>query len=176
MIRLYILIIIILTSIIVGCKKDDSNIQTGNTSNNYPSFTGYTSTDNSGVPTGLNDPTDWTNDTNWVYSEENLFPQLQFLTSDFEAYSNIEVHPAYPNPASSNPSVQITKASDVLLSFKVVNSTFNVIASMDSIYSNAFTINTETIISPADTMIRIYYLLERNDSCLYKGHGDIKIN
>lgn len=176
MMKHYILITVILTSFLVGCKKDDSNIQTGSTLTNYPLFTGYTSTDNNGAPTWLTDSTDWTNDTSWISSEKSLFPQYLYLTHDFEPYSSIQFHPAYPNPTTSTTNFYLTKATDIRLSFKVVNSNFNVIASSDSIYSNSFGVNTAAIISPVDTMIRIYYIFERNDSCLYKGHGDIKID
>lgn len=160
----------------VGCKKDNTNNPSSGSSTNFPLFTGYTSTDNSGVPMGLTDPTDWINDTNWLPSEENLFPQYQNLINDFEHDTTIQIYPAYPNPTSSVTFFQLSKESDVRFSFRVVNKNFNTIASADSLYINSFGINTIDIASPTDTMVRIYYFFERNDSCLYKGHGDIKIN
>jgi len=125
---------------------------------------------------GLTDPSDWTNDTNWVSSEENLFPQFQNLITDFAPYPNIQIFPAYPNPTASVTNFQLSKDSDVRFSFSVVNENFNVLASSDSLYTNAFALNTTGIASAADTMIRVYYYFERNDSCLYKGHGDLRIN
>lgn len=168
----------ILSITLVGCNKEETGPQTGasGSSGNYPSFTGYTSTDNNGMLTAYYDSTDWENDTNWISVEENLFPEFPNLVSDFEAYSSVGIFPAYPNPTSSATYFQLSKESNVRFSYRVVNKNFITIASSDSVYNNSFGLNTMNVVSPTDTMVRVYYFFERNDSCLYKGHGDLKIN
>lgn len=169
-------IVLALSILVVGCKKEDTNnTTTGNTSQ-FPVFSGYTATDMNAVPMGSADTTDWTHDNSWLTSEKNLFPQLQNMTSNFEPYASIYMFPAFPNPISATTNFLLSKESDVRFSFRVVNKNFNVLLSQDSMYSSTFALNTAGLTSSTDTMVRIYYLFERNDSCLFKGHGDLKIN
>jgi hypothetical protein len=70
--------------------------------------------------------------------------------------------------------LSITKESDMRISFRVVD--FNIIVSADSMYANLFAVDLSTVLDPADTLVRMYYFLERYDSCLYKGHGDFRMN
>lgn len=95
----------ILSITLIGCNKEETGPQTGagGGSGNYPSFTGYTSTDNNGMLTAYYDSTDWENDINWISVEENLFQEFPNLVSDIEAYSSVEIFPAYPNQLLQRP-------------------------------------------------------------------------
>jgi len=171
--RIYLSLIISFTFLLLGCQKEEPK---GGNSPGYPNISGYTATDNNGNLMGLIDESDWIYDSNWSIGVENLFPEFQNLVNDFGHYSTIQMYPGYPNPTSSASYFSMIKDNDIRVSFRVVNKYHQVIASADSMYSSTFGVNTPAIVSSTDTLIRIYYFFERNDSCLYKGHGDIKVN
>lgn len=162
---------------ILGCKKEDNNIVSGGTQNsNTPPFNGYTATDITGVPMGLTDSTDWTTNDTWLTVEKELFDDYESFVNNCPLDSNLTVYPAYPNPTADLFFLTFVKDSSARFRIRIVNQQFDKLISADSIYSNNIAIDLNGLITSSDTMVRAYYMFVLNDSCLFKGHGDIKIN
>lgn len=159
----------------LSCKKEVEEVLGTQATYNLPTFSGYTPTDANGVIMGTADATDWTNDATWTADEENLFPELANLTTGFPAYTSIQFHPSFPNPTSGASNFAVTKDSDMKISFRLVDSQGTILTQSSSQFAVPFAINTGGL-STSDTLIRLYYIIERNDSLLYRGHGDIRKN
>ena len=59
---------------------------------------------------------------------------------------------------------------------RLVNQEFDILVATDSIYSKNMAFKLDELNISANSMLRLYYMFVRNDSCLFKGHGDIKTN
>ncbi len=133
-------------------------------------FKGITQTDNNGwVMT--NDATDWVISELWNEKENSLFPESNVSSCDtsndsFTVYS-------YPNPCYGVFSLIITKPAESRFAFRIVDRNYNVLLSLDSVYSNGLSIDVRGFNIVNDT-VRMYYKFF-NPDCELKGHGDIKI-
>ena len=68
------------------------------------------------------------------------------------------------------------KDTTSLLRIRLVDQEFNILVEADSIVSNSMAFNLDQVNRGPGPLFRLYYMIVRNDSCLFKGHGDIKIN
>ncbi len=170
----HLFLLLSISLLLLNCKKEKVN--TSNSTGTYPLLSDYTATDNYGVSMGKTDATDWNNDLNWLSSEQNLFSNFGSLIKTVNPYNTISFKPAFPNPTGSNVNFYFVKPSNVKFYYRLVNKDFKVIQSGDSILYDVFKMAISDIVSKSDTMVRMYYYFERNDSCLYKGHGDLKVN
>ena len=157
--------------VFVGCEKEENH------SSDIPTFSGYTATDIFGVPMGLTDTTDWTNDDVWLAVEKKLFANYESYINNCFFDSKTSIYPSYPNPTVNRLFyISVIKDSNTMYMIRVVNKHFDKLILEDSISRKTIIFNLTGLTQDSDTMLRAYYMFIRNDSCLYKGHGDIKIN
>lgn len=174
--KLYIVLFIAIF-FITGCEKDKNNPASDGTQNNsIPIFSGYSATDNTGLPVFLGDSTDWTSIDHWVTIEKELFEDYETLVHTHQLFPNLYVYPGYPNPTTNTFFIPFVKDSMAWFKLRIVNQKFETLVAEDSIYSNNVGLALNEFNQNSEKMLRAYYMCIRNDSCLFKGHGDIKIN
>jgi arginyl-tRNA--protein-N-Asp/Glu arginylyltransferase len=83
------------------------------------------------------------------------------------------IHPSYLNHYSTKFNLGFTKPAGSRFAFRIVDRNYNVILSLDSVYSNGLLIDVQGFDITNDT-VRMYYKFFGPD-CELKGHGDIKI-
>ena len=159
--------------IVTSCKKEEIK---ESTNENIPTFTGYTSTDEVGYPMGLTDNSDWTLDDSWSTIEKELFNDYNSYNDDCTLDSNIKIRPGYPNAASDVFSISLVKDSTIKFKIRLVNQKFETLASLDSLSHNSIAFDVSEPRSNSESMLRVYYMFIKESNCLYKGHGDIKLN
>ena len=163
--------------IFFGCKKDKKVSGSGSVGASTPVvFSGFTVTDNLGAANGVVDSTDWTYDKSWTQSEKQLFMGFKSNLDSCFKDAGISIFPAYANPTTGTFSLAHKPVSNTLLNLRIVNKKFEKIVSADSVSSGTIAIKLDGLINNTDTLVRVYYLFTRNDSCVYKGHGDVRVN
>jgi hypothetical protein len=144
----------------------------------YPTFANYTSTDIQGQIISAADSDDWRKNDLWVGNVASLISYSNnYVPCDADTQSI--VYPAYPNPTNGIVNLSFDIEPTTAVTYRIVNQTFNVIASGDTIKStsNNLTIPVDlTAQVTANELVRVYYAIIKNNSCAYRGHGDIKIN
>jgi hypothetical protein len=150
-------------------------------------FTGITETSVTGDIIGNIDSSDWTLDYSWSQVEKNLFSNYNDLTHNYNVYDMIILQ--YPNPIYDNLVILIGSIENVNITMIVVDNQFNQIitdsydiggsptfqdsSSVMSLFASHRNYNLSLHISPGITR-RFYYIATRNDTCFYKGHGDVR--
>ena len=81
---------------------------------------------------------------------------------------------AYPNPAFNILTIFTEGTVDVTMI--LVDNQFNEILTSNHQAGSYQTSVDVSSINTSNNLIRFYYIATRNDTCFYKGHGDIKIN
>lgn len=154
---------IVLFTLLNGCGEDSGYYPPG--SRFY--FEGLTITDPGGFVI-YRDTTDWRTDDKWLKRESNLFSSI-YQTNCIPNY-NYRVG-AEPNPCGRFFEVGFDVGPSARVELRMVNSYFNTIISLDSIFgpiafdSDYFKIK--------DT-VRLYYRFIEG-KCEFRGHGDILI-
>ena len=170
-------ILLLATLFIISCKKE-KNDEAINQS--IPTFTGYTSTAEDGSPTNLHkDTSDWTLNDKWSTIEKELFEDYDSYNESCILDSNIKIYPGFPNSAGEIFNISIVSDSTVKFKIKIVNQKFEVLTltTQDSIDDyNLISFHIEDVKASSDVMLRVYYIFITNNNCLFKGHGDIKLN
>lgn len=170
------ILLLLLLTIFWGCNKEDDKSDQDDQLV-FPAFSGYTHTDPIGYVLGEPDETDWTYDENWVQAEKDLFEDYASFYHVSSYDTSIKLHAAYPNPLTDIIfNLEYLKDPGVYLSVRLVNQEFEPLIKADSIKSNSVSFKMDEFSISSNTLIRVYYLFFRNDSCLYKGHGDIMVN
>ena len=130
------------------------------------------------VPTGPQDPTDWTQDGNWNSTEENLFAGLglDFNTTPQGTASSLS---AYPNPATTATTFQYALPKAVSCRVVAVDQTYTVMYSNSvggsvPVASQSLTLDLQAF--PKGQRYRLYYVFYNGSIVYYKGHGDIKVD
>lgn len=147
-----------------SCDEDDEIIA-------FPTFTGFSLTDDNGQALSNPDTTDWRVDDSWEQVEKGLFdlPELPLCSGDGA------VSPAFPNPCGSVLSFRFISTANTTGYFRVVDKDFNVLIESDSVPFEAgpkiISLNFSTVV--ADT-VRLYYRIV-NGNCEYRGHGDVLV-
>jgi hypothetical protein len=150
MARINIFTLIILT-LLLCCEKNNNKVS-------KIEFKNITYRDIYGAIAGQTDTTDWRFDDRWLSKENELFTSTLLIKS-CDHNDNFKIY-AYPNPCEGIFNIHIEKDENSILLYRLVDSDFNIIISSDS-----------------TTIYRLYYqLLNINNECIYKGHGDIMIN
>jgi hypothetical protein len=162
--------------IIIGCNKEENNSIPTDNQNIIPTFSGYTAMDEVGNPIGVADTSDWTNDDDWMIEEKALFEDYESLSHKIPFDTGLKIHPAFPNPCSEIFLLALVKDSITMFRAKLVNQKFDILIAADSIYNKTMMFKLDELNISTDSMLRLYYMFIKDDSCLYKGHGDIKIN
>lgn len=167
----------IIALLVSGCKKKDHTPAEATAPlSRLPLFSGYTSTDNVGVPTGLTDATDWRTDDTWSDMEKALFANYSIYNDNCAPDTGISIQPAYPNPSSNVFFLAMEKDSATWFGIRVVNQDADVLIATDSIYPSNIVFDLSGLTTPSDSLVRAYYMFVRSDSCMFKGHGDIWVN
>ena len=169
-----------------ACEEEDA-------APSLPIFTGITETQSTGEIVGNIDSSDWTLDYSWSQVEKNLFSNYNDLTHNYNVYNMIML--AYPNPTYDVVEIAIGSIENVNITMIVVDNQFNQIITdsydivggpplpQDSLTGNV-TIDDSFVsrhsyslqlhpIAPGNNLRRFYYIATRNDTCFYKGHGDV---
>lgn len=156
---------IVVMSVLFSCDKDAEN--------GIPEFTGITSTDQNAVIIGGVDTTDWRENETWLQIEKDLFSDFSNLTFNYTSDSTMMVSPAFPNPCSDILNLNYQKDSSVELQLRIVDEDFNLLFSLNSIYSDAISISLNDINSlNTGDKFRVYYIFKQGNTCIAKGHGD----
>tara|TARA_B100000795_G_scaffold146411_1_gene109688 strand:- start:470 stop:994 length:525 start_codon:yes stop_codon:yes gene_type:complete len=166
-----------------------NSCQQNNSTPSSPLITGITEIDAVGDTVGNIDSSDWTLDYSWSQVEKNLFSNYNDLTHNYNVYNMIML--AYPNPTYDVVNIGIGSIDNVNITMIVVDNQFNqiIIDSYDIVgglplpqdslsvtdvgpfYSfRAYSLHS---IAPGNNLRRFYYIATRNDTCFYKGHGDV---
>lgn len=137
-------------------------------------FTKITQRNAFAEPVGEPDATDWMLMEDWSAREKKLF-------STYNTYKHPEIANvpmdllAYPNPAPGllffhNPHINLQTKMHV----RFVDKKLKVLAKINDIqaYSTSFDLQQR---AAGNEYVRMYYMLIRNDSCIAKGHGDIRL-
>lgn len=147
-----------------SCDEDDEIIA-------FPTFTGFSLTDDNGQALSNPDTTDWRVDDSWEQEEKGLFefPDLPLCSGDGA------VSPVYPNPCGNVLNFRFVSSASTMGYFRVVDKDFNVLIESDSVPFEAgpkiISLNFSTVV--ADT-VRLYYRIV-NGNCEYRGHGDVLV-
>lgn len=152
--------LVLVQAFLFSCTKDEFISKESNIN-----FGGITTTDVQGVPI-LIDSTDWNTDDSWNDKEAKLFNK-KFKTDclpGFEYFIGI-----FPNPNNGNFMVILDKPDNAIFDLRLVDRTYNVVLSKDSVASKQFNLNLTNITK--DTF-RMYYKFI-NAGCEFRGHGDI---
>lgn len=155
-----------------SCKDKNSNPSSNSST---PIISGYTATDNNGNLNGLVDNSDWTFTSDWVGQEFDLFEYSDSINY-FLQDSTIVMHPAFPNSNSGIFHLNYQKETHTYFNIRVINKNWEVLISADSIVGNNIALDVQGLVDNSGEMVRVYYMFTKNDSCLYKGHGDIQLN
>ncbi len=155
-----------------------------------------------GAEIGEIDTSDWGFDDTWTNKENSLFSDSMFTKScRHNVYYGIL---GYPNPCKGLFVVHFYKDERTLIKmgifdlqeklvfkYRIVDKYFRIMTSVDSVLNNSYSFNFRQYLPdiiynqdsvpdnkqmPADSVFRVYYqLLDINNECIYKGHGDIII-
>ena len=156
-----------------SCEKEHTP---SNSHNSIPVFSGYTATDKYGVKTGLEDATDWTYDDIFLAREFDLFTPMDSTLAYYVHDSDIWVSPAFPNSNSGLFSLTSQSPNEVYWHLRVVNQRWETLITVDSVNAHTLNFNLQGLTDSSDEFVRVYYFFTQNDSCVYKGHGDIKLD
>jgi len=117
------------------------------------------------------DTTDWRLDDEWNETEHTLFEETAEKPCNSVTDSFFIL--AYPNPCGSVLRIDLYKPDTMRLAYRIVDSNLDILMARDSVYSNSFVINANSL-GGSNDIVRMYYkLIDRN--CELKGHGDIKL-
>lgn len=168
------LFVLVLTSILLaGCRKDDSS-RCGNSSSCLPAFRGYTVTAIDGWPYGAVDETDWLAEGTWTQEEEKLFAGIDLEGKNCSANQAPTIRPAYPNPTEGTFAFSTVEDSGTVVAVRLVNQDGNILATDEFEVGSGYNFMIEDKVRPRE-LIRLYYVFTTEEGCIYKGHGDIKI-
>jgi hypothetical protein len=163
--RYLFIIEIVVLSVLFSCDKDAEN--------GIPEFIGITSTDQNAVVIGGVDTTDWRENETWLQIEKDLFSDFSSLSFNYSNDSSMMVSPAFPNPCSDILNLNYQKDSSVELQLRFVDEDFNLLFSLNSIYSDAISVSLNDITSlNSGDKFRVYYIFKQGITCIAKGHGD----
>lgn len=163
--RVVLFTIIVVMSVLFSCDKDAEN--------GIPEFTGITSTDQNAVIIGGVDTTDWRENETWLQIEKDLFSDFSSLSFNYTSDSTMMVYPAFPNPCSDILNLNYQKDSSVELQLRIVDEDFNLLFSLNSIYSDAISVSLNDINNlNSGVKFRVYYIFKQGNTCIAKGHGD----
>jgi len=164
-IHLYILTLLILIG--SSCKKD---------ADNFPDFNTITSRDINAQPIGAADRDDWNLNDSWVSVENNLFPNTSTSTA-YPLVSSLMQTAGYPNPCGATVfRISFGITTNATADVKIVDQSFNVITSAANIAADSqgrINVNLDISSIPSGQIVRAYYIVSDN-SCVYRGHGDIE--
>ncbi len=149
---------------LLSCKKEEPIVKEDNI---Y--FKGITAKDDNGVPIS-NDSTDWNIKDSWMDKEKNLFSK--HYKTDCQPGFDYLID-LYPNPNNGIFSLYLKMPNDARLDLRMVDRSYNLLFSKDSIEVNLISFNLENLVLK-DT-VRMYYKFV-NAGCEYRGHGDIVFN
>lgn len=155
-----------------------------------PVFTGITERAITGETVGNIDNSDWTLDYYWSQVEKDLFSNYNDLIHDYNAYNMTIL--AYPNPTNDVVKLLVHSIENVNITMVIVDSQFNQIMSGNyNIGADSSQIQQDSSVttvapspsitltynlnstSPGNNLRRFYYIATRNDTCFFKGHGDV---
>lgn len=129
-------------------------------------ISGFTFTDEQGVPTSSVDPTDWQLDDVWPDEVNDLFEDLPALCAPSSEYAMT----AFPNPAPDGFLLSPTFPAGSTYSFRMVDEDLNIVTQLDN--ANYPAVPFSDVSAEVDTF-RIYYIFTDPANCVFQGHGDI---
>ncbi len=151
--------------LIAGCQKPEYDTT---------DFTKITSRGIDGIPLGEVDPTDWRKSEEWTKREQKLF-----IDYDKFEHENDPSLPAeyflFPNPTDGIATFQCYSGPDAYVNIRVVDEDFKTIVKSNKIGWGSVGLD---LSSPTlkKSHVRLYYMVIRDNTCIAKGHGDIRIN
>jgi hypothetical protein len=176
------LVLLTLTSLATACRKDKEQPTI-----DFGPNGGFTTFDNTALPAGQTDPTDWTSDGSWNETEQQLFAGLNLSLSGPQLPAKTYDIFSYPNPSSvthGRPATSVQfrgstpPAATIRLSIVVVDSHYQVLETNDFDASRGwamFTYNPNNSRFTANALYRLYYVLYTpGQQVHYRGHGDLK--
>ena len=137
---------------------------------------GFSPRTSSNMPSGTQDPTDWTVDGDWNTQEQALFSALPIAVNG--AATGSFTGGAYPNPAVTVVAFNYTIPGTASCKFIVVDNKYRVILENTPSAAAAgqtYHLNLTNSAFQKGYLYRIYYLLYNGTTLYLKGHGDIKI-
>jgi hypothetical protein len=136
-------------------------------------FTGYTPRDVNAQLMGLPDATDWQMSDAFTATELNLFIDKNNNTTC--TIINPNEFMVFPNASNGifvlNWKTSITSKIELHIVNKEFKSIYSYIGTIDSTFLKSVDINNKT---SNGEFVRMYYKIN-NNTCEYRGHGDIKI-
>ncbi len=163
----HLLILMALCLGLTACKKKEDDRR--------PAFEGISERDENNMPTGNNDPTDWTLTENWSSEVKGLFYNLDTVPYNCgQPDSTVSVSTGYPNPASVFMRVNFNYPNDYILDFRIINRDFEILLAVDSSETDNLLIDVDLDPLGDDNIYRLYYRVWNAD-CAYTGHGDFKV-
>ncbi len=128
-----------------------------------------------GNPMGEEDLTDWTFDSTWFPTEKALFEDYDSFNHNCSVVSGISECMVFPIPAKHIINFVMAKDSSTQVRIRLVNQQFEQLISIDSLYDDDIQFNLDVFELTSGSIVRMYYVFINKDSCMFKGHGDIKI-
>ena len=144
----------------------------------YPTFSNYSGTDNNAQPTTSADTDDWNLNDLWVGNVVSVIPYISDYGNPCETDQVSSVSPAYPNPTLGTFILTFNIDQNSSVAYRVVNQDFDILASGDTLKTTSNPLNINIDISNqvvSNELVRVYYAIIKNNTCSFKGHGDIKI-
>ncbi|MEO9032113.1 MAG: hypothetical protein ABI285_02655 [Ginsengibacter sp.] len=137
-------------------------------------------TDVVGNLVGSIDKTDWTKDSNWTPSENNLFEQPGADQLTNTQTSTVSVGPAFPNPFGSTFMFNFQSSGVTLLQLVITDKFLSVKERhyyLSKTGTNFLQLKLDETKYANNNNYRVYYsFYSLADGVYFKGHGDIKIS
>ena len=165
---------ILFLAALLGCSKSDSN-----PSIDFGPNDGISYRNASNMPSGTQDPTDWTIDGDWNAQEQKLFASLGANLNTSPQGSATYIGGAFPNPATNAVSFSYQIPGTALSKIVLVDNAYQVVATFDgpttASTSYAIALNLNNGNYKKGQRYRLYYVLYNGTALYFKGHGDIRV-
>lgn len=153
--------------IIVGCHKGSAEPACGRVEE-------ISRRDVNGVPILPPDTNDWKDMDDWCPAVEALFSDLPAVAHvNYAADSLLPV--CFPNPTQDQFVLGFYRNDSSRVDVRFVDVDFQLLYRVDSIMSNSWLIDGDSI-APSDVrVVRAYYRVTHTDGTAHRGHGDIQL-
>ena len=165
---------ILFLATVMGCSKSDST-----PSIDFGPNDGISYRNASNMPSGTQDPTDWTIDGDWNAQEQNLFASLGTnMNTSPQGFASY-IGGAFPNPATSAVSFGYQTPGAALSKIVLVDNTYQFMATFDgpktASTSYSIVLNFNNGNYKKGQRYRLYYVLYNGTALYFKGHGNIRV-
>ncbi len=159
---------------LLGCSKSDSNPIM-----DFGEGEGISYRNASNLPSGTQDPTDWTIDGDWNAQEQKLFAALGANLNTAPQGSATYIGGAFPNPATQAVRFDYQIPRAALSKIVLVDKAYQVVATFDgpttASTSYSIELNLDNGKFKKGQRYRLYYVLYNGTALYLKGHGDIRV-